>query len=692
MKPDNSLHEIAQFFSSELSKQQIAVNNNIPRKKLINILNYIDFQNETILINFKHLKSNYRLSIPAKPLPCFDQHLECQFVNNIAMYINKYELETVFLNYDDKFIMIKPELKALSETKVILDLPDIAWEVNYRENRRYQSTFVEAQVIQDGIMLHGELLDFSAVSFKVLIIPILPHHITLINKNSNVTIILKNKEYMIFSGECKIIRQENIGEQITFMLKPLAESIHRFKPKKYRSQRIKLTPSPKVTFTHPLTDRIIRLEAEDISGAGLSIKEHKHTSTLFPGLILPELKIQLGSYCLVTATAQVLYRLSLEENSKGLVKYGIAFIDMDIRDQAKLADALQRASNTKLHVCTNLDLESLWKLFFETGFIYPQKYAAIQNYKEKYKQLYAKLYLQPNDILRHFVYQEMGKIYGHISMVRFYQNTWLFHHHSARSSNLGRAGISVLRQIAQYANDFSSLHATHMNYIIAYFRPENKFPARIFGGFADQIGNRRACSVDEFAYLHINQSLPPLNTALDYLQHNGLELAPSTEQDLLQLLGFYDNSRSGLLLKALDLQPDSAAHREIDATYRKLGIRRERSVLSLTKNGDLHAIIMIAISDIGLNLSNLTNCLHVIVVDPDGLSADDLFHAIYTALHRSDYDDETEIPILIHPLNYVQREGIAYNKIYNLWVLNTFYGDDYFTFIESMLEKHKIRK
>lgn len=692
MEPDKSLHQIAKFFSSELSEQQLRVNKNIARKNLINILNYIDFQNETILLNFKHVKNNSRVSLPGKPLACFDRHFECRFVENVAKYINKYDLESLFITYDDKFIMVKPVLREMDETKIRLDLPDIAWEVNYREHHRYQGSSVEVQVIQESIAFYGKLLEFSAVSFSVSIPPMSPNSFLLINKSFNVIVILKNNDGVVFSGECKIIREKNIAKEKIFVLEPLSKVIHRFKSKEYRSERVNLLPAPTVNFKHPLSDKMIHLEVDDISGSGLSMKEVQYTSTLFPGLILPELKIHLGGDCIINTSAQVLYRVALEENSGDFVKCGIAFIDMDMQDQVKLSNVLQRASNIKLQVCNHLDLESLWKLLFETGFIYPQKYASIQNNKEKYKELYAKLYLQPNDIFRHFVYQEAGKIYGHVAMVRFYQNTWLFHHHSARNSTLGKAGIYVQRQIAQYANDFSSLDSTHMRFILIYFRPENRFPARIYGGLAASLSDRGACSLDEFAYLNMENLQRPLKVVQAHMQRNGLEVSASCQEDLLQLQGFYDNRHGGLLLDALDLKVGMTDDREIDATYQKIGIQRQRSLFSLAKNGDLHAIIMVTVSDTGLNLSNLTNCLHVIVVDSDDFSGDDLFCGISYVLQKYDRDDKNKMPILIHPLNYVEKERIDYDKVYNLWIFNVSFLDTYFSFLESMVEKHKIKK
>ena len=69
---------------------------------------------------------------------------------------------------------------------------------------------------------------------------------------------------------------------------------------------------------------------------------------------------------------------------------------------------LHQVQNRNSYVCNDLDLDALWDFLFETGFIYPKKYALIHANKEQIKQTYQKLYTRSPEIARHFVYQENG--------------------------------------------------------------------------------------------------------------------------------------------------------------------------------------------------------------------------------------------------------------------------------------------
>ena len=77
----------------------------------------------------------------------------------------------------------------------------------------------------------------------------------------------------------------------------------------------------------------------------------------------------------------------------------------------------------------------------------------------------------------------------------------MIHHHAARIMDSKRPGFMVLKQIMYYMNDMYRLPSAHMDYVMCYFRPENRFPDFVFGGFAKTLKNSQGCSMDLFSYL-----------------------------------------------------------------------------------------------------------------------------------------------------------------------------------------------
>lgn len=657
---------------------QLEQSRKVSKKYLVNILNYINFQDSTILINLKHLKYYNIISLPAKPQPCLGDTLDCLWVQETGLpqKLSSYKFLNFLLADGQKLILVTPDVKRISEEGISFILPETCYEVGSRKVRRHLCKGIQVELIQNSVIFNGSLSDFSAVSFSVEVSAAPPQTFQWVNPESTVHVIFKNEREILYSGECKIVRQ-TFGQKIrTFVLEPLNDKIRRFKPKECRSSRHKLLPSPHIIFKHPLTGRLINLKVEDLSGSGFSVEEYYEDSVFLPGMIIPELYIEFANNFKINCKAQVVYRnVNKTYVAEPLAKYGIAILDMDIQDQVKLSSLLHQATNEKSYVCNIVDLDALWKFFFETGFVYPEKYAFIHVNKERFKETYEKLYIQSHTIARHFIYQDKGIIHGHMSTIRFYENTWLIHHHASSKSGHGRAGLVVLNQIGRYVNDFYSLYSTHMNFCICYFRPENRFPNRVFGGYAREMNNPKGCSLDTFAYFHFHKTFEHQDFPVSWA------LTETQPEDLFELESFYKYVSGGLMLNALDLEPDMINSDELNKEYQRLGFKRERHLFSLKRDGALKAVITVTVSDIGLNLSNLTNCIHVFVLDSDDLPRGTLYSSLSML---TEYYEQDKIPVLIYPLSYVERQSIPHEKIYNLWVQNTQYMDHYFKHIESL--------
>ena len=88
--------------------------------------------------------------------------------------------------------------------------------------------------------------------------------------------------------------------------------------------------------------------------------------------------------------AQVIYRRPRSNDpDETQVICGLAILDMDMEQHVNLLALLHQANDPHSYLCNKVDLDALWHFFFETGFIYPEKYALIQAKKEKFKATYA---------------------------------------------------------------------------------------------------------------------------------------------------------------------------------------------------------------------------------------------------------------------------------------------------------------
>ncbi len=232
----------------------------------------------------------------------------------------------------------------------------------------------------------------------------------------------------------------------------------------------------------------------------------------------------------------------------------------------------------------------------------------------------------------------------------------------------------VLKQIMHYLNDMNRFPSTNIDHVMCYFRPENKFPRVVFGGFAKTFKNPKACSMDLFSYL----SYPGLSVGTKLPQ--GWELKECTTYDYWELAQFYNCRSGGLMMDALFSDRMEPQCRPLEEMYNKSGFFRKWETYALSHQGELYAVFIVNQSNLGLNLSELTNGIKVIVTKPESLSWDIL--SIGVAQLTGTFK-MGKVPILIYPFDYVQAQHIPYDKKYQLWILDVNYGSDYINYVQK---------
>ena len=651
----------------------------VKKNDLINILNYINFQNGTILVNFRNRKYGNIVSVLGWPQPCEGSILDCLWKQPQALQgkETQHHFEHLLISDGQNLIQANPEIYEMDESTIRFIVPEGANEKTYRKIHRYHVENIDAKLFQNGVSFEGVLIDFTAVSFRIELAENMSQSFHWINPDESVQVVFTRNGILLLSGDCSIIRHGKSSTRRWFVLAPRLSNISRFRKKEYRSLRHHTIPPANLSFLHPLSGKQVFLQTVDISSTGLAVDEHSDTSNLIPGLMIPELSVEIAGNTLVRCSAQVLYRNTVPSSQvEGAVRCGLVLLDMRIQDQAKLSALLHQAMNPKSFVCNQVDPDLLWQFFFDSGFIYPSKYSAMEAKKDDFKRTYRKLYQESPSIARHFVFQDKGTLFGHMSMLRFYSKAWLIHHHSSSRKGHAMAGLTVLEQVSSYVNEFHSLLSTNMNFVFCYYRPENSFPNRIFGGVARDMANPKGSSLDSFSYLHLSgQSASP---------DQSYQLMPISERDLDELERYYEHISGGLMLEALDLGADLLVDDQINDEYRALGFKRERQVYAFKQEGVLKAVIMVTLSDTGLNLSNLTNCMHVLVVDDENLQPATLMACLQDLKRHHRQED---LPLLVYPASYLEQNEIPVEKKYCLWILNMKNTDGYFRFLRKTFKR-----
>ncbi len=653
----------------------------LTRSHLVNKLNFINFSNRTVRLKFKHTRFDRTITVKLKPLPCQGTRVDLRWPqeDRLVNRLRSFVFDSILIPDGQKLIRAEADIISMNQTGISLHLPEICHQISNRKMRRYTGRNVDVQMVQSSSLFRGRLLDFNAVAFRVELAADAHQTFEWINPESSVSVILSGGADTYYSGECKILRHSRCNANMHYVLEPISRAIHRYRRKEFRSERIEINPSPDIYFNHPLSKKPVSLKVVDLSGSGFSVEEDELNAHLSAGLTIPEVEVRFSNNVSVNCKAQVVYRRLCNEGKKGVwVKCGLAIIDMDTENNVKLLSLLHQANNRYSYISNTVDLDELWGFFFESGFIYPDKYAYIEANKDRIKNVYEKLYSQSPSIARHFIYQEKGNILGHMAMVRFYEDTWLIHHHAAKKSALNKAGLIVLKQIGHFINDSYRLNSVHLKHVMMYYRPNNRFPSRVFGGACQQIDDPKCCSVDAFAYVHLPAGPGPASAIT-----SPWELNPVQPEDLAELQDFYEYDSGGLMLEALGLDTEGTGRTGLEEEYRRLGFKKEKHLFALKADGQLKAIILVNITDFGLNLSNLTNCIKFIVVDPDKLTGDIFRKVIFRLNEKFPFE---EITVLVNPVSFTEAIQLPYEKIYNMWIMDTRFSDPYFRYLNHLLK------
>jgi len=652
----------------------------VSKRQMVNRINYINFLDQTLLLNFKHSQYDTSVTLKVSPLPCAGEYLDCTWIATpgLRQVLKNHLFDYLLIPDGQRILLARPKPVESSEEGIRFLLPAGCREFKVRKIKRHPVEGIRAQFTQNSALFRGDLLDFTPVAMRVEGSQDDPRTFRWINPDIPVDLHLYDGDRLLYSGECTILRHGVSRTTRSFVLSPVNSSIRRFLPKVYRTRRYHLLPSPDIVFRHPLSASKINLKVADLSGSGMAVEENEEDSVMMPGMLIPDLKLTLAHGFSIRCQAQVLSRNIIAKEGGGReVHCGMTILDMDINEHVRLLSILHQAANRHSYVCSSVDMDSLWDFFFETGFIYPEKYAYFQSQKEEIKRTYARLYEQTPHIARHFIYQDRGVILGHMAMVRFYDNSWMIHHHAARKTVSLKAGMTVLSQITHYVNELHNLYFAHLHYVFCYFRPANKFPNRVFGGFARKLDNPRGCSLDEFAYSHYRKRVGDEPARLP----DGWILAETAcPSDFTELGSFYGHVSGGLMVDAFDLRTDSARHDELEEEYNRSGFVKKRRTYSLSHEGNLKAFAITNITDAGFNMANLTNCATIIILD----------EAIPPAIVDSSFEilseqyEGNEMPVLIYPGTYAEKESIPFEKMYTLWVMDLRYLDEFFKYCDDL--------
>jgi hypothetical protein len=360
---------------------------------------------------------------------------------------------------------------------------------------------------------------------------------------------------------------------------------------------------------------------------------------------------------------------------------------LDALDQ-RILKSLPRLSDvhTSYGVEVNaLSINQLFALYERTGFLYPGKAARLTPHLGQVRENWRRMLRGGESLL--YVISAGNEKSGRASIAvwRTTLHGWMSQHLVSENNPLGSRAVMLAGTAASIRR---GVDESYQN----WFRPENRFPSRVFGSMEQTIGQSHS-SVQQHMYF-------ALSRGLSLPSGSGMRVVPYDPSHKEALCAIARASRGHIYVTAEELALDVELN-AVDELYRSVGLRRTRQVWLAYpehKNEPIGAAIAYR-GPLGANFSYLENrcdlLLHPKLADSDvSHVAASLLGAASTAYRDFELD---AIPIIADPIASAAlvQLGAEYLRDYcqGIWLRDgnlRFYRhvDSFYSKLLSRAEKH----
>lgn len=285
-----------------------------------------------------------------------------------------------------------------------------------------------------------------------------------------------------------------------------------------------------------------------------------------------------------------------------------------------------------------LTINQLFALYERTGFLYPGKAARLTPHLGQVRENWRRMLRGGESLLYVLTSGDEREGRASIAVWRTTYRGWMSQHLVSEHNPLGSRAVMLAGTAASILRGADESYQN-------WFRPENRFPSRVFGSMVETIG-KTLSSVQRHLYFSL-----PRNLSLSDAE--GVRVVPYDPSHKEALATVAQASRGNVYLTAEELLADVEL-KAVDELYRSVGLRRSRRVW-LAYQGRKNEPVGAAITyrgPLGANFSYLENrcdlLVHPSVSDSDvlGISVS-LLKAASTAYQGFEL---AAIPVIADPI------------------------------------------
>jgi hypothetical protein len=240
-----------------------------------------------------------------------------------------------------------------------------------------------------------------------------------------------------------------------------------------------------------------------------------------------------------------------------------------------------------------LSLNEIFALYERAGFLYPEKAARLTPHLKQVKDNWRRMLRAGDSLLYVLTAGDKKTGLASIAVWRTTRYGWTSQHLVSENNPMASRAVMLAGTAASI---LKGVDESHQN----WFRPENRFPSRVFGSMVQTIGQSLS-SVQRHMYFALpKNSQLPLGRKVRVVPYD-----PSHEEALCLIASV---ARGSIYVAAEQLATDPELT-EVDQLYREVGLRRTRRVWLAYrgyKDEPIGAVIAYR-GPLGLNFSYIEN-------------------------------------------------------------------------------------
>ena len=141
----------------------------VSRKRLVNILNYVNFKGSSVVVNLRRLRDGSKVSLRAIPEPCSGENARLTWLESPPKDIDTdaaYGLVDFFIDMGSRVVIVNGRLADVNRSGTTILLPEHCHGTSRRRVERHASALVHVTLSRSGSEATGLLQDFGGASSR----------------------------------------------------------------------------------------------------------------------------------------------------------------------------------------------------------------------------------------------------------------------------------------------------------------------------------------------------------------------------------------------------------------------------------------------------------------------------------------------------------------------------------------------